>query len=55
VTRGLHLALETVRGDIDAEMGLARGAPRHGFMVGVFVRVVEDLEAGWGEGGCDLY
>lgn len=54
VTRGLHLALEPLRGDVDAEMGFARGAPRHGFVVSVFVRIIEDLEAGWGESGCYL-
>lgn len=50
VTGGLHLALEGLGRDLDPEVRLPRRAARHSFMVGVLVRVVEDLEASGTEG-----
>ena len=36
------------------EMGFPTGAPRHGFMVGMEMRVVVNHKLGGGEGGGDL-
>lgn len=54
VPGGLHLGLEGVGRDDDAEVRLARRAAGHGLVVGVQVGVVEDFEAGGLEGGCYL-
>jgi len=54
MSRRLHLGLECLGRDHQAEVRLRGGAARHGFVVRVEVRVVVDLEARWLEGGCDL-
>lgn len=44
VARGLHLGLESVRGDDEPEVRLPGRAPDHRLVVSVLVRVIEDLE-----------
>jgi hypothetical protein len=51
----LHLGLERVGDDGDAEVGFFGCAALHGFVVGVQVGVVEDLQGCWMESFLDLW
>lgn len=54
MTGWLHLGSESFRGDDEAEVSLAGSATLHGLMVGMEVRVIEDLECRRLQGGGDL-
>lgn len=51
---GLRLGFEGLAGDDESEMGFLRCGSGHGFVMGVQVGVIVDLESCWGEGRSDL-
>ena len=51
----LHLILESLAGNDDPEVGFLRGRACHGFVMGVQVRIIVNLEGRGFEGFDDLF